>query len=136
MCRCIANCTECHNICVATASYCMSMGGEHVTAHHMGILLDCADTCRMSADFMLRGSDMHQHTCGLCAEACTRCADECARFGEDAQMQACVYTCRHCAESCRAMAASCACAICSNMQAAQANVHAASGNLRLLAGGS
>ena len=31
--------------------------------------LDCADICHTAANFMLRGSDLHAHTCAACAAA-------------------------------------------------------------------
>ena len=102
--QCIENCTECHNICVATLAHCLDMGGMHVEAAHLKSLLDCADTCRASADFMLRGSELHAQVCGVCAEACERCAKSCAQFGDDVEMKACADVCRRCAASCHEMA--------------------------------
>lgn len=101
--QCIQNCTNCHNICVETISHCVKMGGKHVEEAHLKSLQDCADTCRTSADFMLRGSVLYMQACGLCAEACSRCATSCETFGEDAVMKACAEECRRCAESCREM---------------------------------
>src|SRR5258705_4683312 len=101
--QCIQNCTDCHNICVQTTVYCIEMGGKHVDSAHLESLLDCADTCRTSADFMLRSSSLHSQICGVCAEACELCAVSCAEFVDDAQMQACAEQCRRCAESCREM---------------------------------
>jgi hypothetical protein len=67
-------------------------------------MMDCADICHTSANFMIRGSDLHGHVCAACAEVCQRCADDCARMADDLRMKACADTCRHCAESCRQMA--------------------------------
>lgn len=104
--ECIANCSDCHNICLETAVHCLAMGGEHAAPYHQTVLLDCAQICATSADFMLRGSDLHARTCGVCAEACERCAAECERLADgDATMRRCAETCRRCAESCRRMAA-------------------------------
>lgn len=104
--ECIANCTECHNICVETTIHCLGMGGEHASQDHIRVLLDCAQMCATSADFMLRGSDLHKRTCGVCAEACERCAADCERLaGGDDLMLRCAEVCRRCAESCRRMAA-------------------------------
>jgi hypothetical protein len=102
--QCIQNCTNCHNICVQTTAYCIQMSGRHAEANHLESLLDCADTCRVSADFMLRNSALHPMVCGVCAEACERCAQSCSEFGDDAQMLVCAEECRRCAESCREMA--------------------------------
>jgi hypothetical protein len=78
------------------------MGGAHGGAAHVRLLLDCAEICHTSADFMLRGSDLHPLTCGVCAQVCERCADECERLGAtDPAMKRCAEACRRCAESCR-----------------------------------
>jgi hypothetical protein len=104
MLQCIRDCTNCHSLCVVTAMHCLHLGGPHAAPEHIRLLLDCADICRTSADFMLRGSDLHTRTCGVCAEVCRLCADDCERFGDDPQMKACAEACRLCAQSCRRMA--------------------------------
>jgi hypothetical protein len=68
------------------------------------LLLDCAEICRTSADFMIRGSELHPHICRACAAVCARCADECDAMGEDPYMAACSEICRRCALSCAEMA--------------------------------
>jgi hypothetical protein len=104
--ECISNCTECHAICTETAQHCLGMGGAHAAPEHIGLLLDCAQICATSADFMLRGSALHSRTSGVCAEACQRCAEDCERLAEgDETMLRCAELCRRCAESCRRMAA-------------------------------
>lgn len=101
---CIQACLECHRVCVQTVAYCLPMGGKHAEAPHVRLLLDCAQVCITSADFMLRGSDLHARTCAVCAEVCDRCAQACERVDpNDATMKACGDTCRRCAEVCRAM---------------------------------
>lgn len=102
--QCIENCLNCHRSCEETAAYCTQMGGKHAEPMHLGLLRDCAQICVTSADFMLRGSDMHPRVCGVCAEVCDRCAESCEQFGEDALMHECAEICRRCAESCRQMA--------------------------------
>ena len=102
---CIQNCQDCHRACLQTLTYCMGQGGRHGRPEHLRLLMDCAQICAVSADFMLRASDLHRYTCGACAEVCRRCADDCAAMGDDLRMKALADTCRHCAESCAAMAA-------------------------------
>ena len=103
--ECIDNCTQCHNICVETTAHCLEMGGKHAEASHIRELLDCAQACATSADFMLRGSNLHFQTCGVCAEACERCAESCERIADgDELMLRCAEICRQCAASCREMA--------------------------------
>ena len=105
--RCIDECLECHRVCLATAAHCLEAdgGARHADARHLTLLLDCAEICQTSANFMLRGSDEHQRTCAVCAAVCHRCAEECARVTDDPVMQECAEACRRCADSCEAMAA-------------------------------
>ena len=104
--QCIDECTRCHNICLAAVSHCLELGGKHADPAHIRLLLDCADICQTSANFMLRGSDLHQRTCAVCAEVCRACAEDCERMaGGDQLMKDCAEQCRRCAETCERMAA-------------------------------
>jgi len=101
--NCINECQSCHSVCVQTVAHCLQMGGKHAEPSHIRLLEDCAQICQTSADFMLRGSDLHGQTCGACAVICERCADDCGKFTDDEIMQHCAQICRSCAESCREM---------------------------------
>lgn len=83
-------------------THCLVVGGKHVEPHHFRLMMDCADVCRSTADFMLRESPFHPRTCAVCAEICAACAESCRNLDG---MEDCVKDCRRCAESCRAMAA-------------------------------
>lgn len=99
---CITRCSECHDVCSETAINCLSKGAEHAAVAHIRALLDCAQACDASRDFMLRGSDLHASFCAACAEACERCAESCEGMADsDEQMKRCAEQCRRCAESCR-----------------------------------
>jgi hypothetical protein len=102
--ECIDNCTRCHAICVETMIHCLEKGGRHAEASHIRLLADCGQICATSADFMLRGSELHPRTCGVCAEVCARCAEDCERMADDDMMRRCAEECRRCAESCQRMA--------------------------------
>lgn len=103
--ECIDECTRCHHICLATVGHCLELGGKHADPAHIGLLLDCAEICQTSADFMLRGSDRHQLICGICADICGACAASCERMGKDDEMmRQCAEECRRCQESCERMA--------------------------------
>jgi hypothetical protein len=102
--RCLQNCEDCHRICLETATYCLEKGGRHTEPAHLRLLLDCAQICHTSGDFLTRGSDLHTMTCGACSEICARCAESCERMGDDEQMRRCAETCRRCSESCARMA--------------------------------
>lgn len=100
--ECLDRCSDCHDVCVATVVHCLSEGGEHARPEHIRTLLDCAQACDTSRDFMLRGSPLHHKTCGVCADACEACAESCESF-DDETMRHCADVCRRCAESCRPM---------------------------------
>ncbi len=103
--ECIERCSDCHDVCAATVIHCLTMGGEHASVEHIRTLLDCAQICETSRDFMLRGSDRHADVCRICAETCERCADSCESIGAgDEVMARCAEICRSCGESCRQMA--------------------------------
>ena len=102
--RCIELCHECHDVCLQAVQHCLEKGGRHAEASHIRLLLDCAQICHTSEDFMLRGSDLHPLTCGVCAEVCNRCAEDCDRLGDDPTMKRCSEVCRRCAQSCMEMA--------------------------------
>lgn len=104
MTECQQNCQQCHAICTETAQHCLQKGGKHAEADHIRLLLDCAQICQTSSDFMLRGSPLHTRTCGVCAEICTMCAEACERIKDDSMMKKCAEMCRRCAESCHQMA--------------------------------
>jgi hypothetical protein len=102
--QCVEECLTCHNTCLTTVSYCLQKGGPHADVNHIVTLLDCAEICSTSADFMLRGSHLHTTTCAACAEVCRACAESCDTMRDDDVMRNCAEECRRCAESCERMA--------------------------------
>jgi hypothetical protein len=102
---CIDICTECHQMCLETVQTCLRLGGPHAEAGHIRLLLDCAQICQTSADFMSRGSPLHTTTCGACAEICRACADSC-RGMDGEEMRRCAELCDRCADSCERMSGS------------------------------
>lgn len=99
--QCIQECLSCHQTCLSMATnHCLEAGGKHVEPHHLRTMLDCAQICQTSADFMLRSSGLHARVCGVCAEVCATCAQSCEQVGD---MQECVDACRRCEQSCRRM---------------------------------
>lgn len=101
---CMENCQECHALCLRTIQHCLALGGPHAEAAHIAALMDCAEACRSSADFMLRGSAMHGAVCGVCADACRACEVSCRKLANEGLMKECADACRACAESCEQMA--------------------------------
>lgn len=103
--ECISNCLDCHAICLETAAHCLTLGREHASAHHQTLMQDCAEICQTSANFMLRTSERHADTCGVCAKICRACAEACQRMGgSDDLMRRCADVCQRCAASCESMA--------------------------------
>lgn len=103
--ECLKDCMDCHLICQETLMYCLQMGGAHADVAHAGLLLDCAQICGTTGDFLSRGSSVHALVCAVCAQICNACADSCENFGGDTHMEACAEQCRKCAQSCELMAA-------------------------------
>lgn len=103
--ECIEECLNCHAACTMTAQYALGEGGEMADPGVVGVLLDCADICQTSANFMLRGSPYHGTTCAACAEICRACEEACRQFPDDEQLAHCAEICGTCAESCERMAA-------------------------------
>lgn len=99
----------CRDLCAACAQtcrhtlfrHCLQVGGEHATADHVRMMMDCAEICQTAADFMDRGSPFHAGVCSACAKVCRACADSCRKLDG---MEACVAACERCETSCGDMA--------------------------------
>lgn len=100
---CIQNCLQCGQACEQLIQHCLGIGGAHSEIRHIRILQDCADICRVSAQFMIRQSDFHHRTCEICSEICLACAQDCESMKGDDMMQLCAEICRTCADSCQKM---------------------------------
>lgn len=99
---CIDACQECHAMCLKGAmTHCLVLGGPHAAAEHMRLMLNCAELCQTTANFMLGNSSLHATVCGACAEVCNACALSCLRIGDMAQ---CADACTSCADACTLMA--------------------------------
>jgi hypothetical protein len=97
----IQACLDCHSMCLRMATtFCLQKGGRHVEQKHLASMLNCAELCQTSANFMLSDSPLHGRVCLICAEACEACAKSCEQVGD---MRECVEECKSCAKSCRTM---------------------------------
>ncbi len=65
-----------------TIQQCLRMGGKHAEPGHIRMIMDCAEICQTSANFMLRGSDFQGYTCSVCSEACRICSQSCSEMAE------------------------------------------------------
>jgi hypothetical protein len=82
-------------------NHCLQSGGKHVEASHFRLMINCAEICQTSANFMLSSSAFSNQICRVCAEVCDACAKSCEQISG---MEDCARVCRECAESCRQMA--------------------------------
>ncbi len=98
---CLEACMTCQQSCLETASiHCLEIAGSRANARLVRLLLDCAEMCQTSANFLVRGSDLRGYTCGLCSHVCHECAEECATISGDARLEQCRSQCIHCVEQC------------------------------------
>ncbi len=100
--ECVDACLSCASVCTETLRHCLTMGGAHSEVGHITSMLDCAEICQTSANFMLRQSDSHSMTCGVCASVCRACEESC-RALDGEEMKRCADECARCAESCEKM---------------------------------
>lgn len=98
---CIDACQHCHHMCLQIAmNHCLEAGGKNVEAKHFRLMMNCAEICQTSLNFMLTNSPFAGSVCKVCAEICEICAVSCEKIGG---MEDCVEACRECAESCYEM---------------------------------
>jgi hypothetical protein len=103
--RCIQLCQDCHVTCIQIIDHCLKLVSRHAAPDHIRLLMDCAQLCTTTADFMARESLFHDRTCSLCSEICRLCAESCERVaGDDQSVTQCSELCLRCAESCTRMA--------------------------------
>lgn len=100
--RCIEDCKQCHDLCLRTAmTFCLQEGGKHTEQDHFRLMINCAEICQTSANFMLSNSPFHGAVCTACADVCAACAESCEQIGD---MDECARICHVCAQSCGEMA--------------------------------
>ena len=103
--ECIEECLNCHAVCTMTLQHCLASGGPQLTdVNLVGLVLDCAEICQVSANFMLRGSPYHVITCAACAELCRACEESCRGVSGDEQVMHSADVCAGCATACDRMA--------------------------------
>lgn len=90
---CIISCQRTYGACMAALTRCLQ-------PEQTRLLLDCAESCHISASFLLRESPSAGYFCSVAARLCERCAAECERLGE---MEQCVEACRKSAVLCHRM---------------------------------
>src|SRR5215510_2369194 len=100
--QCLLNFLERHHrICLETITYCLFKGGKYANENLIRLLQDCAEICQITANFMIRNSDILPAICSACAEICLKCAEVCEWLRDDYLLEACAEACRQCAEFCQ-----------------------------------
>lgn len=101
--HCIAECYACADACDHCAVSCLNEPDPKPMARCIALDMDCAQTCRLAAALMARGSPNDSAARAFCALVCEACAEECARHSMMEHCQACALACRRCAQACRDM---------------------------------
>lgn len=88
------NCKNTADVAQKTLEYCNQKAGKFGEASVTNALKDCVNACKMTEDFLLRGSPLSAKSSVLCTEALNSCAKSCDKFPGDAKMTACANECR------------------------------------------
>jgi formylglycine-generating enzyme required for sulfatase activity len=99
--HCIDACRRCADMCIEATIHCL---GRWADEEHVRPLMDCADVCTTSGNFLRRMSRMSWRLCDVCGEICEQCADLCDRYPKDEIMARCARACRDCSNACQEMA--------------------------------
>ena len=100
----IEACYLCAAACDNCAASCLKEEKLDMMRDCIRLDMQCANICRLAAQFMALNSDSANKLCAICAEICQQCGDECSKHQHD-HCQDCARACHHCAEACRNMAA-------------------------------
>ncbi len=95
----IESCKDCRDICTESIFHCIRVGGELSQMDVLGVLMDCAEICKMSEHFMLRGSPYFRRMVPSVVQVCESTAKMCDTIREDAFLSTCASSCRRCAEN-------------------------------------
>lgn len=99
---CINACKSCADLCDRCATACQHEPESGMLQRCIALDTDCAAFCRLTVDFMIRGSEFCDLVCEDCAELCGACAEECAKHQMN-HCQKCAEACRNCMQECLSM---------------------------------
>ena len=95
-------CKTCADLCDRCAASCQNEPNPGMLQRCIALDIDCAAFCRLTASFMVRGSEFCDLVCEDCAELCGACAEECTKHQMN-YCQKCADACRKCMEECLTM---------------------------------
>jgi hypothetical protein len=96
---CMAACHQCRDACLSMATT-IDLSADHSgrNADPFRILINCAEICQTTSNFLKSGSPFSSIICQACAQICFACADSCVTVGG---MADCVHACRQCGQQCQ-----------------------------------
>jgi hypothetical protein len=97
----LATLAECRESCTIGLMHSLNEDGDFTAKDHIVWLLDCAEICNVTTNFLLRDSEYSGDIINICSYICEDCAESCESFFEDANMKNCGEICRKCADKCR-----------------------------------
>lgn len=97
----IQACLQCKDVLEDTLLYCLQEGGKHSAVALITLMLDCAEICQITVNFIRRNSALQGAVSLVCEQVANRCAEACAIFTDDERLRQCAQACRTCAEACR-----------------------------------
>lgn len=97
---CITSCEKCRAACIRAITHSLEVGAEHARQEHIRLLLDCADVCQVSANFLLRGSPSAGYFCSIGGRLCDRYVRE---YKGLCGLEECVAACETAAALCHRM---------------------------------
>lgn len=100
----IRECTSCAIAAKEALTFSLAHGAEHAEADHLRLLMDCAQICQTSADFLLRASPLNGDICRACAIVCRAVGADASDIGTPELLRLAEH-CRACATACDTMAA-------------------------------
>lgn len=96
---CIEACIRCAQVCNRCFKECLDKDNINGMKEALGILVDCAEMCYVTAAYLSNNNVYSGNVSGACAELCERCADICESYA--------TLSCRDSVEACRLCAAEC-----------------------------
>lgn len=102
--KCIEVCYLCAAACDNCAASCLEEKNLEMMRVCIKLDIQCANICRLAAQFMALNSEVAKELCRVCADVCQRCGDESGRHEHD-HCQDCSRACKRCAEQCIKIAA-------------------------------
>ncbi len=88
------NCKAVSAACQKTVDYCNDKKGKYSAASTIDALKDCIDACKVTSNFLERGSQLAPRSAAIAVDACNEGAKVCDQFKDDQQMTSCANECR------------------------------------------